>query len=69
MAIYLKIIGFMRRLRILKCPKCKSNKVIPIVYGLFGPEGAEIAERGEIELGGCKVRDERWSCSKCGNRW
>lgn len=37
------------------CPKCRSEKVVPIVYGLPGPEMFEAAERGEISLGGCEL--------------
>jgi len=38
-----------------KCPSCKSEHVIPIVYGLPGWELAEEAEKGHVELGGCCV--------------
>ena len=51
------------------CPKCGSEQVVPIAYGLPGPEMSEEADRGEIELGGCVVQRERWFCKACGHRW
>ena len=35
-----------------RCPECREL-VVPIAYGLPGPEMFEAAERGEIVLGGC----------------
>lgn len=37
------------------CPKCKSNNVIPIMYGYPAPEAMEEAEKGNLKLGGCEV--------------
>ena len=37
------------------CPKCKSNNVIPIMYGCPAPEAMEEAEKGNLKLGGCEV--------------
>ncbi len=41
-----------------RCPDCKGARLIPIVYGMPGPELVEQSERGEIELGGCVVSGE-----------
>ena len=55
------------------CPKCGSNKVARILYGL--PDFSEELERklgaGEIVLGGCTVfgDDPTWHCNDCGHRW
>ena len=51
-----------------KCPHCGSARVIPIVYGLPGPELFQAAERGEVALGGCLVDDRNpmWHCNGCG---
>ncbi len=60
-----------------KCPACKVEKLIPIVYGMPGGELVEQSDRGEVELGGCVVSkvfdpergficgDPELSCPKC----
>ena len=57
--------------RTSKCPSCKSEQVIPIVYGLPGVELAGQAEEGLIALGGCCVDDNnpRWMCKACEHEW
>ena len=54
-----------------KCPKCNSEKVIPIVYGLPSYDLGEKELRGEVMLGGCLVSLEspKWYCKNCGNKW
>jgi hypothetical protein len=51
------------------CQKC-STKMLPIVYGEPTPETEAARERGEVALGGCRVRgdgsDTRWRCRACG---
>lgn len=37
------------------CPKCKSENIIPIMYGYPAPEAMEAATAGELKLGGCEV--------------
>ena len=37
------------------CPKCRSDRVLEIVYGMPEPELEAQAMRGELELGGCCV--------------
>ena len=37
-----------------RCPTCQAP-VVPIAYGFPGPEMFEVAERGEIILGGCTI--------------
>ena len=57
----------------MKCPLCRSNDTIPIVYGFPSQDSMEpllqAVDRGEIELGGCVIRDERPSrhCKNCGH--
>lgn len=53
------------------CPKCKSSKVVPIVYGLPDSELGRQEREGEVELGGCIVSedDPKWSCKDCGCKW
>ena len=49
-----------------RCPECRGL-VVPIAYGLPGPEMFDAAERGEIVLGGCvlEVDNPTHSCP-CG---
>jgi len=51
-----------------RCPKCHhDDAVVPIIYGYPMPELEEIAERGEVELGGCLVGDidPKFACRRC----
>ena len=50
------------------CPKCGSLDVVPIFYGLQGPELMEAAKEGKIALGGCCVTDNdpQKRCKACG---
>jgi len=54
-----------------KCPKCNSNKVIPILYGYPPVDLWEKEKRGEVKLGGCIVTSDnpKWYCKDCGNEW
>jgi len=56
-----------RKTKIRMCPKCKSKKVVPIVYGLPSMELFEEANREEVALGGCTVMDGQpeWHCKAC----
>jgi hypothetical protein len=49
------------------CPKCGSQRVMPVMYGYPSVEGMEAARRGEVVLGGCVVYDlaPRWACAEC----
>lgn len=55
------------------CPKCKSEKTAPILYGLPADEMLEASKRGEIIFGGCAVTDDMpqpdYGCTECGFRW
>jgi hypothetical protein len=53
------------------CPECGSQDVLPIEYGLPGPELKARAMRGEVVLGGCIVYDGApdMICVSCGARW
>jgi hypothetical protein len=54
-----------------KCPSCKSEQVIPIVYGMPAMELVRQAEKGLVELGGCCVdaNNPNWKCKACGKEW
>ena len=52
------------------CPKCKSNDVIPIVYGMPTEELFEESKKGNFLLGGCCIDDSaQWHCKKCDYEW
>jgi|SaaInlStandDraft_6_1057023.scaffolds.fasta_scaffold292915_1 hypothetical protein len=50
------------------CPKCRSDKVIPIVYGLIdSPDAIQKIKNGEFDSGGCCVYEDspKWKCRDC----
>lgn len=55
----------------IRCPNCKSENVLPIMYGYPTYEAFQRAERGEILLGGCEVTFDQpdYGCVDCKYRW
>jgi hypothetical protein len=55
----------------LTCPACGGKTVVPIAYGLPGPEMQQAARRGELVLGGCVLWDDQpaFQCLECRNGW
>ena len=55
------------------CPKCRSDRTAPILYGYPSYEAFEAEERGELILGGCEMIDgmphEDYGCLDCRYRW
>jgi len=53
------------------CPKCGSRAVLPIVYGMPGPELTEESLAGKVALGGCLVFPDAPDhiCQDCGHDW
>jgi len=53
------------------CPLCGSNDVVPIEYGMPGPEMWKDVEAGKIELGGCGIVPDNptQKCRACGHTW
>ena len=53
------------------CPKCGSDRVVPMVMGYPTEEAEVLAKRGEIALAGCIPRDPQpgWCCRQCGWEW
>ena len=51
------------------CPKCRSDRTVPILYGYPSHEAFEAEERGELILGGCEMIDgmphEDYGCLDC----
>ena len=52
----------------VRCPRCGSSNLRPIVRGMPGPELVDAAERGEVVIGGCVVGelDPTRRCGGCG---
>jgi hypothetical protein len=55
----------------VKCPSCNSTNVSEILYGMPTYEAFEMAERGELLLGGCEVCDGQpdYGCLDCKFQW
>ena len=51
------------------CPTCGSTAVAPLLYGLPVAGAFEAADRGEVIIAGCVIRDETDGCLDCGARW
>jgi len=54
-----------------KCPKCNSTNIVPIVYGMPGPELMEKNHEGKIHIGGCAIKLDSFDrhCNDCENQW
>jgi len=58
-------------IRKYKCPECKQNAGVNLVYGYPSVDLAEKVERGEIALGGCAIEEgqPQRRCLACGAEW
>jgi hypothetical protein len=54
-----------------RCPRCSSDEVLRVVYGLPSEEMIEESIAGRVLLGGCVVWPEApdWQCVVCGHEW
>ena len=54
-----------------RCPRCNSDEVIPIVYGVPAPDIIEESRAGRVALGGNVAWPEapEWRCVVCGLEW
>ena len=63
----------MQRPEGLACTSCGDEDPLPIAYGFPPPDSPLMAaaERGEVALGGCLIRDDapEWRCRGCGAEW
>lgn len=53
------------------CPACRKKHGVDILYGMPTGQTFEMAERGDIVLGGCCLlidAPER-ECTSCGHQW
>jgi hypothetical protein len=53
------------------CPRCHSDEVVAIVYGIPGSELVEESRAGRVALGGSVFWPEapEWRCVRCGFEW
>ncbi|MGG7145301.1 hypothetical protein ACQPVA_00780 [Clostridium butyricum] len=59
------------------CPKCGSEKIIPILYGYPTKEMFEDSDNDECILGGCCIASteevenllNKYHCRECGFEW
>ena len=58
------------------CPRCKSDSIATIMYGLLSEREIENPDSFREEMrkrrmvaGGCVVGPEKYSCYNCGYRW
>lgn len=53
------------------CPKCQQKASVDIRYGMPSVEAFEMAELGEIALGGCCIEPDspERQCTACGHQW
>lgn len=54
-----------------KCPKCGSNNVINIIYGMPSYELFLESEKGKVRLGGCEIIEgcSEYACKDCNHEW
>ena len=52
-----------------KCPRCKSNRVASILWGMpaYSEDLQEKIDAGKVALGGCCLSedDPKWRCADC----
>ena len=55
----------------MKCPKCSKDFVVPIRYGMPGPEMQQDYYEGKIKLGGCSMVENNpdYHCKDCKYEW
>ena len=51
------------------CPRCGSEKVLPILYGITTEKGQEAIRNGEYVSGGCMVGRANYACASCEQRF
>lgn len=51
------------------CPRCGSEKVLPILYGITTQKGQEAIRNGEYVSGGCMVGRANYACASCEQRF
>ena len=51
----------------MKCPKCGSKSIVPILYGMPSYEVLQDVEEGKLKLGGCCISgaDPAYYCQRC----
>lgn len=54
-----------------RCPRCHSDEVLRVVYGMPSPEMVEESIAGRVALEGRMAWPEApdWRCAVCGHEW
>ena len=54
-----------------RCPRCNSDEVVPILYGMPSPEMVEESRAGRVALGAREAWPEApdWRCVVCAYEW
>jgi len=54
-----------------RCPRCHSDEVIPVAYGVPTPKLVEEAMAGRVAIGGRVAGPEApdWRCVVCDHEW
>jgi len=55
----------------ISCPECGSGDIVPILYGMPGPEMASEVEEGRAVMGGCVIDEDApmWLCRECNHKF
>jgi DNA-directed RNA polymerase subunit RPC12/RpoP len=65
--------GFVDNVKIpAKCPKCESESIAYILYGLPDFQSIEDdIDSGKVRLGGCTLTEDspQWRCIDCSHEW
>ena len=53
------------------CPECRSESVIPVIYGMPAALTFAAEQEGRLRLGGIMMSEDSpdWSCTACGHEW
>jgi hypothetical protein len=56
---------------VTRCPRCHSDEVLPIAYGVPTPKMVEESKVGRMTLGGRVAWPGApdWRCVVCGHEW
>ena len=55
-----------------KCPECKSENIMSIIYGYIDdPDAVERIKKDEFATGGCCIEEDspKWQCRDCSNEF
>ena len=55
----------------IECPRCSSDSVIPVIYGMPAGFLVTAEQEGKLKLGGIIMNEDSpdWICRQCGHEW